>query len=142
MNNQKNYQCRLVLSSCVHCLCVHAQLFQSYPTICDTIDCNPQDLSIHGILQVRILEWITIPSFRGSSQPWDCNHVSCLPCIADRFFTTVPLGSPWKNENSQLSCKIFIHQESKKIHHSHDEFLIKLVNIKTLISTLYKNQEK
>ena len=25
-----------------------------------------------GILQARILEWVAMPSSRGSSQPWDC----------------------------------------------------------------------
>ena len=34
------------------------------PTLCDPIDCNPPDDSVHGILQARILEWIAI-SFSG-----------------------------------------------------------------------------
>ena len=38
-----------------------------------------------GILQARILEWVAMPSSRGSSQPMDQTHVSC---IADRFFTS------------------------------------------------------
>ena len=37
-----------------------------------------------GILQARILEWVTMPSSRGSSQPRDPTHVSC---IAGGFFT-------------------------------------------------------
>ena len=37
-----------------------------------------------GILQARILEWVAIPFSRGSSQPGDRTHVSC---IAGRFFT-------------------------------------------------------
>ena len=36
-----------------------------------------------GILQVRILEWVAMPSSRGSSQPRDRTQVSC---IAVRFF--------------------------------------------------------
>ena len=28
--------------------------------------CNPMDYTIHGILQARILEWVAIPSCRGS----------------------------------------------------------------------------
>ena len=30
--------------------------------------CNPMDYTIHGILQARILEWVTFPLSRGSSQ--------------------------------------------------------------------------
>ena len=30
---------------------------QSYPTLCDPMDCNPTGSSVHGIFQVRILEW-------------------------------------------------------------------------------------
>ena len=40
--------------------------------------------SIHGILQVRILEWVAIPFSRGSSWPRDWTRVSY---IAGRFFT-------------------------------------------------------
>ena len=50
--------------------------------------CNPTDYSlpgssVHGILQVRILEWIAISFSRGSSRPKDQTLVSC---IAGRFF--------------------------------------------------------
>ena len=33
--------------------------------------CSPPDSSVHGILQARILEWVTIPFSRGSSWPTD-----------------------------------------------------------------------
>ena len=31
------------------------------------------DYTVHGILQARILEWVAVPSSRGSSQPRDKN---------------------------------------------------------------------
>ena len=34
---------------------------------CDPVDCSPPGSSIHGILQARILEWVAMPSSRGSS---------------------------------------------------------------------------
>ena len=40
---------------------------QSCPTFCDTMDHSPPDSSVHGIFQARILEWVAIPFFRGSS---------------------------------------------------------------------------
>ena len=43
--------------------------------------------SVHRILQARILEWIVIPSSRGSSQPRDQTHASCVTCTAGGFFT-------------------------------------------------------
>ena len=48
-----------------------------------------------GILQVKILKWVVMPSSRGSSPPRDRNtHVSCGSCLAGRFFPTEPLGKP------------------------------------------------
>ena len=44
---------------------------QSCPTLCDPTDCSPPGSSVHGIFQTRILEWVAMPSCRGSSQPRD-----------------------------------------------------------------------
>ena len=38
---------------------VHAKLLQSCPDLCDPMDCSPPCSSVHGILQARILEWVT-----------------------------------------------------------------------------------
>ena len=46
--------------------------------------CSPPGSSAHEILQARILEWVAIPFFSGSSWPRDRTRVSC---IAGRFFT-------------------------------------------------------
>ena len=35
---------------------------------CDPMDCSPLGSSVHGISQVRILEWVAISSSRGSSR--------------------------------------------------------------------------
>ena len=40
----------------------------------------PQAPLSMGILQARILEWVVIPSFRGSSQPGDRISVSFVFC--------------------------------------------------------------
>ena len=47
------------------------------------MDCSPPDSSVHGVFQARILEWVSIPFSRRSSQPRDQTQVSC---IADRVF--------------------------------------------------------
>ena len=51
------------------------------------MDCSAPGSSIHGISQARILEWVAISFFRGSSQPRDLTQISCL---AGGFFTTEP----------------------------------------------------
>ena len=38
-----------------------ALIAQSCLTLCDPIDCSTAGLSVHGILQARILEWVAIP---------------------------------------------------------------------------------
>ena len=47
--------------------------------------CYAVDYIIHGIFQVRILEWVAFPFSRGSSQLRDQTQVSC---IAGEFFTS------------------------------------------------------
>ena len=48
--------------------------------------CNPMDYTtIHGILHVRILEWVAVPFSRESSQPRDGTQVSCT---AGELFTS------------------------------------------------------
>ena len=40
---------------------------QSFPVLCDPMNCSPPGFYVHGILQARILEWVAIFSSRGSS---------------------------------------------------------------------------
>ena len=40
-----------------------SEVAQSCPTLCDPMDCSLPDFSVHGILQARILEWVTISFF-------------------------------------------------------------------------------
>ena len=63
------------------CVCL---VTQSFLTLCDPVDCSPPVSSVHEILQARILEWVAMPSSRGSSQPSNQTQVSC---IAGGFFT-------------------------------------------------------
>ena len=44
---------------------------QSCPTLCNPMGYSPPDSSVHGVLQARILEWVAMPSSRGSSWPKD-----------------------------------------------------------------------
>ena len=66
---------------------------QSCLTLCDQVS-SPPGVSVHGILQARILEWVAISFSRESSQPRDWTQVSCT---AGRFFAI------WATREAQYS---------------------------------------
>ena len=41
-------------------MCVCVLVTQSCPTLCDPMNCSPPGSFVHGILQVRLLEWVAI----------------------------------------------------------------------------------
>ena len=63
-----------------------AQSLQLCPTLCDPMDCSLPGSSVNGILQVRILEWLALPSSRGSSQPRDQTCVSYVSYTGRQVF--------------------------------------------------------
>ena len=75
-------------SVCYALLCL---VSQSCLTLCDTMDLQAP-LSM-GILQARILEWVAMPSSRGSSRPRDQSQVSLTE---GGFFTS------WANREAPL----------------------------------------
>ena len=60
---------------------------QLCPTLCDPMDCSPPGSSDPGIFQARILEWVAISYSRVSSWPRDQTCMTCVSCIAGKFFT-------------------------------------------------------
>ena len=69
-----------------------------------------------GILQARILEWVAMPSSRGSSQPRDWTQVSH---IASRFFTNWAARKPQNNKvytiNTILICQLWFGKAEKSL---------------------------
>ena len=61
--------------------CVPAKSIQSCLTLHNPMDWSPPGSSVYGILQARILEWVAMPSSRGSSWPRDWTWVSSVSCI-------------------------------------------------------------
>ena len=51
---------------------------RSCPTLCNHMDCSQPGASVQGISQARILEWVAMPSSRGSSWLRDWIQVSCI----------------------------------------------------------------
>ena len=80
------------------CVCARARVCKSLlscPTLCDPMDGSSSDSSVHGILQARILEWVAMPSSRGSSQPRDRTRISLsLWRWQAGSLPLVPLGKP------------------------------------------------
>ena len=102
---------------------------QSCPTLCNPMDCSLPGSSAHGILQAKILEWVAMPSSRGSSLPRNQTHVSSGPCNAGRFFTTEPPGKPLidpiqnkkfftKSRTAALSNPFPSHCDNHQISHT------------------------
>ena len=75
-NNYYLFSTSYVLDKCV-------LVAQSWPTLCNPVDCSPSGSSVHGILQARILEWVAIPFSRQS--PW-LRAQTLVSCIMVRFF--------------------------------------------------------
>ena len=75
------------------------------------MDCSLPGLSVNGILQARILEWVAIPFSKGPSRPRGRASVSC---IAVRFFYRL------NHQGSPYTClPIFIFSD---LHHSGQSF--------------------
>ena len=61
---------------------------QSCLTFRNPMDCSLPGFSVYGIFQARILEWVAMPSSRGSSQPRMESVSLTSPALAGGFFTT------------------------------------------------------
>ena len=64
------------------------------------MDCSPPGSSVHGILQARILEWVTISLSRESSRPRDRTQISCKAGSLYCWVTREALSA-------RYSCPIF-----------------------------------
>ena len=114
--------------------------FQLCLTLCNPRNCSPPGSSVHGILQARILEWVAMPSSRGSSLPRDPTRVSCLLHWQEGSLPLTPPGKIF--EISQLvdllSCvRLFeipwtaAHQASLSITNS--QSLLKLMSTESVM---------
>ena len=68
------------------------------------MDFSPPGSSVHGILQARTLEWVTISFSKASSQPRNQSQVSH---IADRLFTV------WATREAPMGTKDVIKSRSR-----------------------------
>ena len=66
------------------------------------MDCILPGSTVYGILQARILEWVTISSSRGSSQPRDQSASPVSPALQVDF---LPAESSGKPDSLKVSAK-------------------------------------
>ena len=67
--------------------CMHTQSLQSRLTLYDPMDRSPPGSSVHGILQARILKWVTMLSSGDLPDP-GIEHTSLISsALAGRFCT-------------------------------------------------------
>ena len=52
--------------------------------LCEPMECSPPGSSVHGVSQVRILEWVAMSFSRGSSRPRDRTRISSVSCTGRR----------------------------------------------------------
>ena len=64
----------------------------SVVSLCDPMDCSPQDSSAHGILQARILEWVAFPSPKEFPDSGTEPISPVSPVLVGRFLITEPPG--------------------------------------------------
>ena len=76
---------------------------------CDPMNSSPPGSFVSGILQPKILEWVAIFFFRGSSQPRDWTQVSH---VAGRFFTVwgarEALPPPYRDTTDWTRCRVVL----------------------------------
>ena len=94
-------------------VCLAAQLCL---TLCDPLDCSPPGSSVHGISQARILEWVAVSS-SGSFWPRDRTCISCVSCIAGRFFTCWAIGEAPRGDQGLLYNWIQFSIEPTLLHY-------------------------
>ena len=75
-----------------HAAAAAAKSFQSCPTPCDPIDGSPPSSPVPGILQARILEWVTI-SFSNAGK-WKWSHVRLLAIPWTAAYQAPPSTGP------------------------------------------------
>ena len=97
------------------------------------MNCSPPGSSVHGIFQARILEWIAISYFRGSSQPRD-ESVSLVSALAGGFFTTAPPGKPMVYVNNGI---LLSHKKNEMM-----PFAATWMQLETIILSEISQKEK
>ena len=69
--------------------------------LCYPMECDPTGSSVHGILQVRILEWVAMPFLHGIFPTTKVSNL-CFLCLLHWQVDSLPLGSPGKQISNDV----------------------------------------
>ena len=94
----------------------------SHVQLCNPIDLSLSGSSVHRILQARILEWVAMPSFRGSSQTRDRTCVyPASPALQMDSLMLSHSRSSWQiaySESILIICSFLNNAKSLDLSHS------------------------
>ena len=88
MNNTAMKKLHVNMTMCFQVSPVHAKSLLLCLTLCNPVDCSLPASSVHGILQARILEWVSCSSPRNLPDPQIKPVFLVSPALAGRFFIT------------------------------------------------------
>ena len=88
----------------LHLMYMRTKSLQSCATLCDPMDCGLPDSFVHGILQARILEKVSMPSTQGSNLGLLC----LLHCQAGSLPLAPPGKPPCISRHQTIQPLIFI----------------------------------
>ena len=116
-----------------------SEVAQSYPTLCDPMDCSLPGSSIHGIFQARVLEWGAIAFSEFTLYTLAITFLTAIINFVKMSFRTTSQFLLWLSSNV-LDC-VLLHKGMYQ-HLQFIEFIIKpcfpfQTNLSTLLSLFY-----
>ena len=95
---------------------------QSNPTLCNPMDCSLPVSSVHGIIQARILAWVSISHSRGSSWPrgrscmcctsrWILYHCATWEAFAMEYYSAIKRNKTGSSVAMQMNLESVIQNE-------------------------------
>ena len=93
---------------CNICVCMLSRF--SCIRLWDTMDCSRPGSSVHGILQARILEWLSCPPPGDSPHPGTQPESLTSPALAGRIFTTSATWEVQFSSVTQLCLTLWPHR--------------------------------
>ena len=114
--------------------CALCLVTQSCLILWNSIYCSPLGFSVHGLFQVRILEWVAIYHSKGSFWP---RYQTWISCIGRRILATKPPRKPnlWEYTLKKSPWRIVWQSQQNSI--SRNEFTNKLTFEKRLFIKIF-----
>ena len=93
------------------CMCVSVLVAQSYPTLCNPIDCSPLGPSVHGTLQARALEWVAISLFKINYRKKESEVAQSCLTLRPHGLQPIRLLHPWNSpgKSTGVGCHFLLH---------------------------------